>query len=204
LIKKNIKEWEDCLPIAEYAYNRASHSTTGKSPFEVVYGFNPLSPLDILPLPLQERVNMDASARASYIKKMHEDTRRTIERQVERVTAKRNTNKHPMVFKPGDLVWLHLRKDRFPTERKSKLLPRADGPFKVVERYNNNAYKIDIPRDKYNVSDTFNVTDLSPFHGDEDLDPRTDLSQGGGEMMRSIPCTSPWTHHQHLKLQVVP
>ena len=54
LIKKNINQWEACLPIAEYAYNRARHSTTGKSPFEVVYGFNPLSPLDILPLPLQE------------------------------------------------------------------------------------------------------------------------------------------------------
>ena len=83
LIKRNIKEWEACLPIAEYAYNRARHSTTGKSPFEVVYGFNPLSPLDILPLPLQERTNMDVSARASYIKKMHEDTRHTIECQVQ-------------------------------------------------------------------------------------------------------------------------
>ena len=51
---KNIKEWEECLPIAEYAYNCARHSTTGKSPLEVVYGFNPLSPLDILPLPLHE------------------------------------------------------------------------------------------------------------------------------------------------------
>ena len=54
LIKKNIKEWEECLPIAEYSYNRAIHPTIGKSPFEVVYGFNPLSPLDILPLPLIE------------------------------------------------------------------------------------------------------------------------------------------------------
>ena len=43
LIKRNIKEWEACLPIAEYAYNRARHPTTGKSPFEVVYGFNPSS-----------------------------------------------------------------------------------------------------------------------------------------------------------------
>ena len=82
LVKKNIKEWEECLPIAEYAYKRARHLTIDKSPFEVVYGFNPLSPLDILPLPLQERTNMDASARASYIKKMHEDTRHTIECQV--------------------------------------------------------------------------------------------------------------------------
>ena len=122
-IKRNIKEWEECLPIAEYAYNRARHSTTGKSPFEVVYGFNPLSPLDILPLPLQERTNMDASARVNFLKKMHEDTRNTIERQVQRLATKLNVNKQPMIFNIGDLVWLHLRKDRFPNERKSKLLP---------------------------------------------------------------------------------
>ena len=50
-----------------------------------------------------------------------------------------------MVFNIGDLVWLHLRKDRFPNERKSKLLPQADGPFKVLARYNDNTYKIDRP-----------------------------------------------------------
>ena len=83
LIKKNIKEWEECLPIAEFAYNRARHSSTSKSSFEVVYSFNPLSPLDILPLPLQENINMDAIARMRYLKKMHEDTRHTIERQVQ-------------------------------------------------------------------------------------------------------------------------
>ena len=32
LIKKNIKEWEECLPIAEYPYNRARHTSTSKSP----------------------------------------------------------------------------------------------------------------------------------------------------------------------------
>ena len=82
LIKKNIKEWEECLPIPEYAYNRTRHSTTGKSPCEIVYGFNPLSPLDILPLPVQERINMDECT-SELPQKMHEDMRRTIERQVQ-------------------------------------------------------------------------------------------------------------------------
>ena len=194
LIKKNIKEWEECLPIAEFAYNRARHSTTGKSPFEVVYGFNPLSSLDILPLPLQERINLDASARATHIKKVHEDTRNTIERQVQRLATKLNVNKHPMIFNIGYLVCLHLCKDRFPQERKSKLRPRADGPFKVLERYNNNAYKIDIPRDKYSVSDIFNIKDLSPYHGDEDFDPRLNLPQGRGndaEHPKIIPMDAP-------------
>ena len=197
LIKKNIKEWEACPPITEYAYNRARHSTTGKSPFGVVYGFNPLSPLDILPLPLQERTNLDASARASYIKKMHEDTRHTIERQVQRLATKLNFNKQPMIFNIGDLVWLHLRKNRFPNERKSKLLPQDDGPFKVLARYNNNAYKIDLPCDKYNVSDVFNIKDLSLYHGDEDIDPRSELSQGRGddaEHPTVIPMDLPSSH----------
>jgi len=51
----------------------------------------------------------------------------------------------------------------------------------VLERYYNNAYKIDIPRDKYSKSDMFNVNNLSPYHGDEDFDPRSDLSQGRGD-----------------------
>ena len=28
LVKKNIKSWEECIPHAEFAYNRAKHSTT--------------------------------------------------------------------------------------------------------------------------------------------------------------------------------
>jgi len=35
----------------EYAYNRVVHKTTNISPFEVVHGFYPLTPLDLLPLP---------------------------------------------------------------------------------------------------------------------------------------------------------
>ena len=84
-----------------------------------------------------------------------------------------------MVFQEGDLVWLHLRKERFPQECNSKLKPRGDGPFKVLNKINDNAYVIDIPIDKYLVSDTFNVSDHSPYHGDEDIhESRTPLFQG--------------------------
>jgi hypothetical protein len=34
--------------------------------------------------------------------------------------------------------------------------------FQVMERVNNNAYKIDLPGE-YNMSSTFNVSDFSPF-----------------------------------------
>jgi hypothetical protein len=51
------------------------------------------------------------------------------------------------VFQVGDLVWLHLRKDHFPDLRKSKLMPCADVPFKVIEKINDNAYKLELPTD---------------------------------------------------------
>ena len=51
IIQKNLKSWEECLPFVEFAYNRTVHSTTGFSPFEIVYGFNPLTPMDLIPLP---------------------------------------------------------------------------------------------------------------------------------------------------------
>ena len=77
--------------------------------------------------------------------------------------TKLNVNKQPMIFNVGDLVSLHLHKDRFPNERKSKLLPRADGPSKVLACYNNNAYKIDIPRDKYSITTRKNTTSSVGF-----------------------------------------
>ena len=37
-----------------------------------------------------------------------------------------NNGRKQLIFEPGDLVWLHLRNDRFPYLQKYKLPPRAD------------------------------------------------------------------------------
>ena len=72
IIKKNIKTWEDCLPHVQFAYNRAAHYTTKFSPFEIVYGFNLLTPLDLSHLPLSEHVNSNRQQKAELVKKTHE------------------------------------------------------------------------------------------------------------------------------------
>ena len=59
--------------------NRATHSTTYCSPFEVVYGFNPLTPLDLSPLPPNMFTNDAASSRAEHIKNTHKDIKKRIE-----------------------------------------------------------------------------------------------------------------------------
>jgi hypothetical protein len=51
ILKSNLKLWEECLPHIEFAYNRSVHFTMKVSPFQVVYGFNPRAPIDLLPLP---------------------------------------------------------------------------------------------------------------------------------------------------------
>jgi hypothetical protein len=178
LIKKNLKEWEECLPHVEFAYNRAVHSTTNMCPFEVVYGFKPLAPVDLLPLPLQERSNMEASKRASYVKKIHEKTKEAIAKRSKYYAAWANKHRKKVTFEPRDLVWVHLRKDRFPEKRKSKLMPRGDGPFRVLSKINDNAYKIELPED-YGVSRSFNVADLTPFFGLEGSESRTTPIQEG-------------------------
>ena len=76
----------------------------------------------------------------------------------------RNKHRSKVTFKVGDLVWAHLRKERFPLLRTSKLSPRGDGPFKVLRviNVNVNPNVLDLP-ESYGASPTFNVGDLTLY-----------------------------------------
>ena len=56
-------------------------------------------------------------------------------------------------------MWIHLRKERFLSKHKSKLMPRLEGPFVILEKIAPNAYKVDL-FGEYGVSVTFNVLTL--------------------------------------------
>ena len=108
---------------------------------------------------------------AELILKMHETTKENIERMNAKI-ADDQGRKH-VTFEPRDLVWLHLRKDRFSDLRKSKLMPRDDGPFKVLEKINDNAYKLELPA-SFGVSPKFNIVGA-----DDELPSRTTSIQEG-------------------------
>jgi hypothetical protein len=121
----------------------------------------------------------DAEARANEIQKLHKQVVEKIEKMNKKVKERVDQKRKEVIFKEGDLVWIYLRKDRVPTKRKSKLSARIDGPFKILEKVNDNAYKLELPS-SYGVSSTFNVADLIPFH-EEDMLPslRTSFSKEG-------------------------
>jgi len=138
--------WEKLLPHVEFSYNRVVNSTTVHSPFEVVYGFNPLTPLDLLPIPvLYEVLCKEGFEKDSFVKDLHNHIKLQIEKKVGKYAEFAKQRRKAIIFEPDDWVWLHLRKDKFPTQRKSKLMPRGDGPFQVIKRINDNAYKLDMP-----------------------------------------------------------
>ncbi|KAA3466421.1 Transposon Ty3-I Gag-Pol polyprotein [Gossypium australe] len=70
IIRKNLKSWEECLPHIEFVYSRSAHSATKFSPFEIVYGFNPLTSLDLVPLSNDQFVHVDAKKKGGYVKEL--------------------------------------------------------------------------------------------------------------------------------------
>jgi len=80
------------LPHAEFAYNKAPSKTTRISPLKVVYGFDPLGSLDLVPRPLDQKSSVDAEDQIKEIKKLHEQVQHKIENL--NLTYPNQANKH--------------------------------------------------------------------------------------------------------------
>ena len=66
---------------------------------------------------VNERTSLDGQ------KKLHDSVRQQIEKKNEQYANKANKGRRQVIFEPGDWVWVHLRKERFPARRWSKLHP---------------------------------------------------------------------------------
>jgi hypothetical protein len=69
--------------------------------------------------------------------------------------------------------------------RKSKHMSRATGPFKILAKINDNAYKLELPPE-FGVSTSFNISDLRPYLGEEDEMPSRMTSMQEGEDDKDI------------------
>jgi hypothetical protein len=72
-----------------------------------------------------------------------------------------------------------LRKEQFSELRKSKLMSHAAGPFKILAKINDNAYKLELSPE-FGVSPSFNISDLRHYMGEEDEMPSwmTSIQEG--------------------------
>ena len=85
-----------------------------------------------------------ATNKVELIKTLHKEVKERIEKNNSKVASRVNKERRELIFKPKDWIWVHFRKERFSSQRKTKLHPRGDGPFQVLEKVNNNAYIIDL------------------------------------------------------------
>jgi hypothetical protein len=98
---------------------------------------------------------------------MHETTKLNIDKMNEKYRIAASKGRKEVKLESGDLVWLHLRKERFSELRKSKLMSHAADPFKILAKINDNAYKLELPPE-FGVSPSFTISDLRHYMGEQD------------------------------------
>nr|GEV83728.1 hypothetical protein [Tanacetum cinerariifolium] len=126
------------------------------------------------------RLEIIKEAHEEKIKELHEQVKGKIEKQNQNYAKQANKHRKLLTFKVGNLLWIHMSKERFPHGQNAKLKQRGDGPFRIVQCMGDNAYKVELPG-HYRVSATFNVKDLSPFHEENELNSRTSFLTKGND-----------------------
>lgn len=164
LVGNHAKSWDLIIPQAEFAYNNSVNRTIKKTPFEAAYGLKPQHVLDLVPLPLGTRVSDDGEAFADHIRRVHEEVKAALKTNNEIYANTANLHRRIKEFEEGDLVLVHLRKERFPKGTYHKLRSRKFGPCKVLKKISSNAYLIELPSD-LQIHPVFNVSDLYSFEG---------------------------------------
>ncbi|KAF8753430.1 hypothetical protein RHS01_06872 [Rhizoctonia solani] len=115
----NQQDWAKWLPMAEFAYNNAVHSSTGKTPFKALYGWEPTLTPSNVPTDVPEA----------------DDLAQTMEAQWKEVESALRQSKQQMV----------AGEDGSPIEFNPKLTEQRLGLFKVVKKISNRAYRLELP-----------------------------------------------------------
>ncbi|RVW85779.1 Transposon Ty3-G Gag-Pol polyprotein [Vitis vinifera] len=157
--------WVEHLPLIEFAYNNSFQSSIGMAPYEALYGRPCRSPMCwmesgeaslIGPELVQEttdkiRVIRDRLLAAQSRQKSYADHRR-----------------RPLEFQIGDHVFLRVtpRKGVFRFGKRGKLAPRYVGPFEILQKIGEVAYKLALPPQLSGIHDVFHVSMLRKYEPD--------------------------------------
>jgi hypothetical protein len=87
------------------------HSTINCSHFEIVYSFNSLTYLDLIPLAIDERVSSDDNRKAQVMKAFHESEQHQIRKKRKRMSnmySKLIKKEKKVIFEINDWVLVHM------------------------------------------------------------------------------------------------
>lgn len=145
-------DWEDALPAVTATVNSTINRSTGKTPYELMFGFTPTmnpttQPSDI-PLDVRRTIARteasNAIAYAQEIAKAYHDEKRV-----------------PLDLAVDDKVYIRLHKGyNLPGEKNRKLSAQRARPFTVKECFKN-AYRLDIPP-TWKIHNVISVEHLEP------------------------------------------
>jgi hypothetical protein len=77
---ENPRQWDSVLAQVEFAYNDSVNRSTGKSPFQIVYGRSPKGVVDLVDLPdLGDKRSVDASDFADIMQELHEQVKQKLQ-----------------------------------------------------------------------------------------------------------------------------
>ncbi|KAF8750517.1 hypothetical protein RHS01_09317 [Rhizoctonia solani] len=119
-------DWTKWLPMAEFAYNNAVHSSTGKTPFKALYRWEPsLTPSNI-PTNIPEADDLAKAMEAQW-KEVESTLRQSKQRMIARESGA------PVEFEVGEEAWLDAKNVNLKT-LSPKLTEQRLGPFKVIKK----------------------------------------------------------------------
>ena len=68
------------MVVVEFAYNINVHNASGHSPFEMVYGLNHTTPLNLAPFLINGRICLDGKKKTKMVKSLHENVKHQIKK----------------------------------------------------------------------------------------------------------------------------
>nr|APU93382.1 putative gag-pol polyprotein [Marshallia obovata] len=158
--------WDDHLPLAEFSYNNSYHSSIGVSPFEMLYGRRCRTPVCWGEIGQKELGSKEiVAATAEKFDQIKARLKAAQERQKAYADPKRKAIK----FEAGDSVLLKVSpwKGLIRFRKRGKLSPRFIGPFKVIKRIGEVAYRLELPEEMSAIHPTFHVSHLRKCVVDE-------------------------------------
>ncbi|PHU28534.1 hypothetical protein BC332_00627 [Capsicum chinense] len=140
--------------------------STGRSPFSIVYTRVPRHAVDLVKLQTRENSRSAMTFGDNY-SKLFKEVQDVLEASNKKYKQLADKNRRLMSFQVGDQVMIYLRKERLSTGVHGKLKQKKYG-HTILKKINGNAYVVDLPSEM-NISNTFNVVDLSLYHAEQIL-----------------------------------